>query len=37
MNDALYSALYDRWPKILAPSGKKVPLYTEPGWNTFAR
>lgn len=35
MNDAIDSALHDRWPKILAPNGRKVPLYTDTGWNTL--
>ncbi|GAA5007399.1 hypothetical protein FNZ56_04145 [Pseudoluteimonas lycopersici] len=35
MNEALYSAIHDRWPKILAPNGKKVSLQIEAGWNTL--
>lgn len=35
MNDDLYFALYARWPKILAPNGRKVPLCIEAGWNTL--
>lgn len=35
MNDDSYSALYARWPKILAPEGRKVSLGIEAGWNTL--
>lgn len=34
MNDEI-EALYARWPKILAPDGRKVPLYIEAGWNSL--
>lgn len=35
MNDDLYSALFDQWPKILAPNGRKVSLCIEAGWNAL--
>ena len=37
MNDDPHPALYlyERWPKILAPDGRKVPLAIAPGWNNL--